>query len=154
MSYGTAELKGGNNPGTEINLHGLNPESVVTNVPSELRTYKSILAWQDRKNSVYKYEDDLGNYNEAGCDGAAANPACDTGRDADATELEIGASPDMHLWGVIYQPRGSFTTMIGGGGYSGPLQLVSGAMRIQGNAQLNMGIIATPLTIKTISLIE
>ncbi len=152
MSFGTAELKGGNSPGTEINLHGLNPEN--TNVPAELTAYKSTLAWQDRENSIYEYGDDLGNYNTAGCDGAVANPACNTGRDPDATELEIGASPDVHLWGVIYQPRGSFTTMIGGGGYSGPIQLVSGALRIQGNAQLNMGIISNPLTIKTISLIE
>ncbi len=151
MSYGTAELKGGNNPGTEINLHGLNPEN--TNVPLELKEYKSILAWQDRENSVYQYGDNEGNYNAAGCDGSDPN-LCKTTNNPDATELVIGASPDVHLWGVIYQPRGAFTTMIGGGGYSGPIQLVSGGLRIQGNAQLNMGIISNPLTIKTISLIE
>lgn len=156
MDFGTSGIKGGEKPGVEINLHGLNADAA--NVPAELAPYKSIVMWQDRDNSVYKYDDATNDYQPepaTGCDSLAGNPACETGiNDAASTELQIGASPDLHLWGVVYQPRGAFTTMIGGGGYDGPLQLVTGALHIQGNAQLDLGILSDPLKIKTIALIE
>lgn len=131
LKFGTANFSSGTANGnpTTINLHGLNAAN--SNVPSNLQTLAPTLVWQDQRN-VY---------------GAQNEPA-------GSPELDLQASPNVHLYGVIYQPRGAWTTLTGGGGYTGALQLISGALNVQGNAHIELTAPLNPLTITKVALIE
>lgn len=129
LVYGTVNFQSGNTNSNTINLHGLN----VNNLPagSNLTDYAPELVWQDRGNVYGK-----------------------TGEPTGAPELDISASPNVHLTGVIYQPEGAWTTLNGGGGYDGPLQIISGALNMQGSAKIDLTAPVEPLTITKVALIE
>jgi hypothetical protein len=57
----------------------------------------------------------------------------------ESTELVLQSSPDIHIYGVVYQPRGAFLSAAGQGGPNNLLQVASGAIRIQQNASLKLG---------------
>ena len=82
------------------------------------------------------------------------NPCSNTLSNNSSPELDVQASPNIHLYGYLYQPRGAWTTLQGGGGYSGALKIITGALNVQGNANVNMGGVATPLTKLVVALIE
>jgi hypothetical protein len=151
LQFGTASFQTGNSNGnTQINLHGLNPDaSQVTS--ANLDTYAPTLFWQDRRNGYVNHNSD-GTVNTS-C-GSLDAPCTNTLNKADSAGLIIQASPDIHLYGVIYQPRGAWTTLVGGGGYTGPLQLITGALQVQGNANINLTAPTNPLTVRLVNLIE
>jgi hypothetical protein len=64
------------------------------------------------------------------------------------------ASPSLHIWGVAYQPRGAFTSMVGGGGYDSPMQLIAGALNVQANSNVRLQEINSPLFIQKVALVE
>ena len=70
------------------------------------------------------------------------------------TKLELGANQFFAVWGVLYQPRGSFSHIQAAGADIGGLQLVTGAMRMQGNGNLNLGILSDPIKRKVAALIR
>jgi hypothetical protein len=74
--------------------------------------------------------------------------------DIRSPELALQASPALNLYGTVYQPRGAWTTMIGGGGYSGPIQLITGALQVKANSNVNMVVPEDTITITIASLIE
>jgi hypothetical protein len=146
LKYGTVDFQSGNN-NTVINLHGLNPSKA----PDGLKNYGPLFLWWDRDNSFVKHDAT-----------GIVDPTCATTlvdcyrtlENENSPELTIQASPDVHLYGVIYQPRGAWTSLTGGGGYSGPLQLITGALNVQGNANITMTAPDTPLTVTMVALIE
>src|SRR5205823_1879443 len=93
-------------------------------------------------------------YTSCGSGYTLDNPCTNTLTNNSSPELNIQASPNIHLYGVIYQPRGAWTTLVGGGGYAGPLQLISGALSVQGNANVDLLGLSSPLTNTVASLIE
>jgi hypothetical protein len=150
---GTVDISSGNNA-TTINLHALNPNhSLIKNTAYE--TFGPSLVWQDQGNSTVKY-DSTGHvdYKSCGSGYSLDNPCTNTLSKNSSPELGIQASPNIHLYGYIYQPRGAWTTLVGGGGYNGPLKLITGALNVQGNAHIDMLGLSSPITQTVVSLIE
>jgi len=71
-----------------------------------------------------------------------------------SVEMFFQASPSLHIYGTAYQPRGAFTAMKGGGGYSSPLQLIAGALHVHGNSNVRLRELYNPLLVKVVSLVE
>jgi hypothetical protein len=82
------------------------------------------------------------------------NPCTRSLSNNSSPELDIQASPNINLYGIIYQPRGAWTTLIGGGGYASPLQLITGAVNVQGNANIDLLSLSRSLTRTVAALIE
>ena len=156
LQYGTANFQSGNNS-TSINLHGLNPQHASIQ-GTVLETFAPTLIWQDQGNSSVEH-DINGNVRTAvscGGGGTLDTPCPQSPGLADirSPELAIQASPALNLYGTVYQPRGAWVTMIGGGGYSGPIQLITGALQVKANSNVNMVVPEDTITITTVSLIE
>ncbi len=151
LQMGISGFQTGNNADISINIHGLNRASDA--LPEELKPFSPVVLWQDQHNSVVKYtpqgyiDTSCGNNASTGCPNTAlANPA--------SVEMFFKASPALHIWGVAYQPRGAFTSMVGGGGYDSPLQLIAGALKVHANSNLRLAEINQPLFIKKVALVE
>ena len=153
FQMGTVNLESGNN-GTTVNLHGLNPAHPLIR-GSSLASFAPAVLWQDQANSTVKY-DSNGYVDYKSCGGAHSldDPCTNTLADNKSPELDIQASPDIHLYGFVYQPRGAWATLQGGGGYAGPMQLITGALNVQGNANIDLLGLATPMTQTVVALIE
>ncbi len=135
-----------------VNLHGLNRDA--SSLPADLKDFAPVVIWQDQANSVIKYTEQgyIDNYcGNADPQQGCANPALSTGL---STQLFFKASPNLHVWGTAYQPRGAFTSLIGGGGYDSPLQLIAGALMVHGNANVRLQEINSPLYVRMVALIE
>jgi hypothetical protein len=155
LKFGTSGFQAGNNTDVVITLRGLNKNKAI--VPDNLKVYEApTLMWQDRRNSVIKYYDDP-------TDPTDLNQTCITGDTPcmnsellsdKSPELFFKASPGSWMYGIIYQPRGSWTTMGGGSGYSGPLQIVTGGFKVQGNANLNLLGLNNPIMVPMAALVE
>ncbi|HSB16109.1 MAG TPA: hypothetical protein VLE22_16770, partial [Bryobacteraceae bacterium] len=157
LEFGISGFQAGNNTDVVVNLHGINRQNSI--VPETLRKFEApILLWQDQNNSVLRYYDDP-------ADPLTFNKGCVIGDDPTlcantrlasnkSPELFFKASPGSHLYGVIYQPRGAWTTLGGGSGYSGPLQIVAGGFKIQGNAVLHLAGLNDPMLRNIVALVE
>jgi len=151
LKHGIAGFQTGNNAEIEINLHGLNRGD--SSLPAELTPFSPVVLWQDQQNSVVKYTDQgyidtsCGNSASVGCPNTALNNAA-------STEMFFKASPNLHLWGVAYQPRGAFTSLVGGGGYDSPLQLIAGSLMVHGNSNVRLQEINVPLFVRKVALVE
>jgi Flp pilus assembly protein TadG len=159
LQFGTSGFKTGANKQVNINLHGLNETG--PHLPDDLKSYfkpdptdisQPVLIWQDQRNSVVKYYssgtklmDCITDY-ATGCTNVLANKA--------SPELDVAATAAVHLYGAIYQPRGSWTFLSGSESYSGPLRIITGAIRLNGNADLDLITLGTPMTVRSIAMIE
>jgi hypothetical protein len=133
-----------------LNLHGLNRSN--TSVPSELMPFAPDVFWQDQQNSKIKYKAD-GNV-DTSC-GSMDSPCLNSGMASSNTpSMTLQASPQTNLYGVVYQPRGSWITMQGSGGINSPAVFVTGAMSLQGSASLTMLNSRDQLLKKSVVLIE
>jgi Flp pilus assembly protein TadG len=149
LRMGTAGFQSGNNSSLEINLHGLNRNA--TSLPADLKDFSWCLFWQDQANSVVKYtadgEIDTSCGNADGCPNTAL-------WNHKAPELFLQGSPNAHFYGTVYQPRGAWTSIIGGGNYEVPAQVIAGAVRIQGNASFSMVRVPSPVLTRMVALVE
>ena len=68
--------------------------------------------------------------------------------------MQLQGSPTIHFYGAVYQPRGAWISISGGGDYQVPVQVIAGALRVQGNANFSMVQPATPLTRRTVALVQ
>lgn len=148
LGHGPAGFQAGNSAQVAINLHGLNKNS--TTVPDYLDAFAPVLLWQDQRNSVVKY-DANGNLDTScgipdGCPNTLANPG--------SPELVLQGSAEVHFYGAIYQPRGAWTTISGAGDYQVPVQVVAGALKVQGNANFSMVQPTTPISRRTVALVQ
>jgi hypothetical protein len=156
LKFGTSGYQAGNNIDVRINLHGLNVQNGA--VPADLKAFNNgaILFWQDQNNSVVKYYDnpsDPTSFNKSNVIGDSW--VQNTSLDSDSSpELFFKASPGSSLYGVIYQPRGAWTTIGGGSGYSGPLQIIAGGFKVQVNAILRLLPLPTPVARPIAALVE
>ena len=148
FQQGQINITSGNN-GTNITLHGLNPASPL--IPSALAPFVGDLLWQDQANSTVKYTSQ-GNV-DTSC-GSLDSPCQRTLTNPTSPQLNLKASPTLNLYGVVYQPRGAWTVITAGSGYSGPLQLITGAVQVQANATLNLTPPTNPIKFVAAGLIE
>jgi hypothetical protein len=140
--------------GAEITLHGLNESSSA--LPAELLDYTPVLMWQDRANTTLKYDAD--GFLDRTCGGI-----CDQ-------ILEVPGSQEMiiqatqrfgragtQLWGTVYGPRGSWLTILGvfpGDTVAGPLQVITGALQMTLNADLDLEDLPSTVTRVSVGLIQ
>jgi hypothetical protein len=68
--------------------------------------------------------------------------------------MHLQATPKTHLSGAIYQPRGAWLTLQGGGTITAPLQVVTGAVDVQGGPDLMLLGVPVPLKRKVAALVE
>ena len=149
LQQGQANIVSGNN-GTDITLHALNKASPLVS-GAGLDNFAKVLIWQDQANSTVKYTSQ-GNV-DTSC-GTLDTPCTRNLVNSTSPQINLQASPIIHLNGVIYQPRGAWTTITAGSGYNGPLQLISGAVQVKANAILNVGQPLNPITFVRAGLIE
>jgi hypothetical protein len=149
LQQGEVNISSGNN-GTDITLHGLNKSSSFV-AGTTLENFSRVLFWQDQANSTVKYTSQ-GNI-DTSC-GTMDSPCAQSLTNADSPQFNLQASPIIHLRGVIYQPRGAWTTIAAGSGYSGPLQLITGAVQVKANATLNLSQPTNPIRFVRAGLIE
>jgi hypothetical protein len=148
LQHGISGFQTGNNADIFVRMHGLNRDHPA--LPADLKDFAPVILWQDQANSVIEYT------SRGYIDTSCGQPECpNTGLvDDRSTELFFKASPNLHIYGTAYQPRGAFTSMVGGGGYSSPLQLIAGALMVHGNANVRLQELNNPLFIKIVSLVE
>jgi len=131
-----AGVSAGLNP--RVTLHGLNKDHSA--VPADLRKFAPALIWQDQANTTLKYTPD--GRLDMSCGGICSNILSVPG----SQELIIqgsrnGSHAGVNLFGLIYSPRGSWTTIVGllpGDAVAGPLQLITGALQMTLNASLDL----------------
>jgi hypothetical protein len=148
LKFGMSGFQTGNTSSTYINLHGLNRDHPA--LPPELKPFAPIIIWQDQGNSIIKYTP------RGQIDTSCGQPQCPNTAlmSPKSTELIFQASPNLHLWGVSYQPRGSWTSMLGGGGYDAPLQLITGSIRVHANSNVHLRPLNLPLVRTVVGLVE
>ncbi|HSB14662.1 MAG TPA: pilus assembly protein TadG-related protein [Bryobacteraceae bacterium] len=152
LKFGISGFQTGNNADIQVNIHGLNRDSGA--LPAELKDFTPVVMWQDQQNSVIQYtprgyiDNSCGNLDpQQGC----ANSALDN---AASTEMFFKASPSLHIYGTVYQPRGAFTSMIGAGGYDSPLMIIAGALMVHANSNVRLQELDSPLYVKMVALVE
>lgn len=153
FAYGNVSLQSGNNSNSGVNLHGLNESD--PSLPPELKQFAPVVMWQDQGNSHVKYTAD-GNI-DSSCAGSTINSPCSNSRVLPAStspQFTLQSSPNARFYGAIYQPRGAWTTITGSGSTVGPLQIVTGALNMQGSGTVLLQGLANPLTTLTAALVE
>ncbi|MFL6446376.1 MAG: TadE/TadG family type IV pilus assembly protein [Bryobacteraceae bacterium] len=153
FSYGSAGIKTGSNSNSSINLHGLNPSS--PSLPSDLQTFAPLMMWQDQGNSHIKYTDT--GHIDTSCAGGTIDSPCSNPKvpaTATSPQLNISASPNIQLYGAVYQPRGAWTVLQGSGTSNVPVQIVTGAMSVQGSGSVLLQGVANPITRLAAALVE
>ncbi len=153
FTYGSVNIQGGNNTGSKINLHGLNQSD--PSLPAELYPFAPVVMWQDQGNSHVKYTID-GDV-DTSCVGSTINSPCTNSRVsalATSPQLTLQGSPFTQFFGAIYQPRGAWTIIQGSGSTTGPLQIVTGALNVQGSGTVLLQGLANPLTSLSAVLVE
>lgn len=148
LEQGTTGFQFGNAVAGSITLHGLNQTAGA--LPEELKTFAPVVMWQDQANSVLKYTPDGRIDTSCGTD-PCPNTALANNL---SPELKLQGSPAVHFYGTLYQPRGAWTTIQGGGDYLVPLQIIAGAFKVQGNAALSMAQLPTPIMRRSVALVE
>ena len=148
-----------------VTLNGANNSSGA--LPTPLSPYDGILFWQDRRNSTVLYKTD-GSYNCAppftACTKSQTQYQADRMIDnVESTEEEIGTnSGKITLNGTIYQPRGGILEICancgtgsgGSGNLTSALQVISGALTLQGSINVNLTIPTRPFRRTVAALIE
>lgn len=155
LKQGPAGFKSGGNDKITISLDGLNQNAA--GFPSELKPYNSVVIWQDRRNSMVSYNAD-GTYN---CTDPAMLNCTKSTAEATADGVTTG-SPGMSLAagivtgirGTIYQPRGGWVDLQGGPGMTSTVQLISGAINVQGSGTITLLPVTNTMPISTVGLVE
>jgi hypothetical protein len=68
--------------------------------------------------------------------------------------MYLQATPHTNMSGAIYQPRGAWLHMQGGGNISGKLQIITGALNNGGGGTVVLQGISNPITVLATALIE
>jgi hypothetical protein len=151
LTYGSAGFQAGNNNQVLINLHGLNKTG---GIPETLNEFNSVALWQDQRNSVVRYYKADGKMDYACVTGPTTASCTQTPAYSQAPKLEIQASPNIDIYGIIYQPRGSWTSLGGGSQYAGPMRIITGAIDFSGGADLTLTPLGSQVMVRTVALIE
>ncbi|MEK7409278.1 MAG: hypothetical protein AAB225_29800, partial [Acidobacteriota bacterium] len=173
LGFGVANMQAGANSTTYINLHALNNDPADTvgsgNVPLELRAFRPVIFWQDQGNSRVLYTGDpeadptfdvdyRASTCETGIDGLTSpninNPCPQTTPHPETPEMRLQATPNTHLFGAVYQPRGAWLVLQGSGGMASPLQVVSGSLAVQGGPTVTLMALDRGLERRMVALVE
>jgi hypothetical protein len=153
--YGDVNIQMGTDAASLLSLHGLNAEAAE--LPTELKTFAPTIFWQDQGNSPIKYKSD-GNIDTScgSLDSPCANNNSEvttSGKDP-STGMILQATPGLHLYGVLYQPRGASLDMQGSGSVSTPMVIITGTMHLGGSPTVLQPITSSGLIRKMAALVE
>ena len=140
--------------GGEVTLHGINPSH--PSLPNELRGYGPVLMWQDRANTTLKYQ--ANGLLDRTCGSICNNILSVPG----SQEMVIQATQKngrsgTNLYGIVYGPRGSWLTILGvfpGDTVAGPMQVITGALQMTLNTDLDMELLPNPGKRWVVSLVR
>lgn len=150
LGFGDINLHAGNNAAVSIGLHGINRTHPA--LPSDLKEFAPTVFWQDQQNSRIRY-DANGNV-DISC-GDIDNPCLnDSMTNSTTPELHLQAHPNVDLYGLIYQPRGAWLTLQGNGGVNSSMIIITGAIDLQGGANVGSLNARDQLTRRMVALIE
>ena len=161
LHFGNVQVKMGNNANSFINLHGLNGKHAdIKN--TVLDPYSPFIFWQDRRNSNVMYTPDGYYYNghpqgTYTCGGGTIDDPClSQGQSNDNPDrlMFFNSNANTRVWGAVYQPRGTTFFFGGSPGDVGPLQVVSGSLRVQGGGLLRLSGLSQPIQVTTVALVE
>ncbi len=167
LGFAPASMLAGNTANSLINLHGLR-DKPGTGLPTPLKPFDPFLTWQDQRNSTVGYvttfnQSDplipagtpLGSIDYYTCGaGHTINNPCTNTANQTTDGISIQAGSNLKLWGAMYQPRGAWMNIQASNDFSGPIQVVTGALKIQGSSLIRLRGLDTPITQKTASLVE
>lgn len=152
LGFGKINLHAGNNVDVSVGLHGLNRHS--PNLPAELKEFAPTVFWQDQQNSRVKHDED-GNIDTSCSGGDLDNPCVNHAlANSDIPEFKLQAHPNVNLYGLIYQPRGAWMTFQGNGGISSSMIIVTGALNMQGGADIRSLDDSDLLSRRMVALVE
>jgi hypothetical protein len=134
------------------NLPANFPPSNPLSLANTLGPFDGVVVWQDQANSAIEYARD-GSGNIAICsaniDYACAEPGHVSGTEA----MTLRAISGTGLQGVVYQPRGAYLRT-GSGNIQGPIQIITGAVSMQGGGAINITLPPTSVKRRVVALVE
>jgi Putative Flp pilus-assembly TadE/G-like len=140
LNFGSVSLlAGADNAGAAVT--GL----IARNLPSSvdlantLTPFDGVVLWQDQANSTIEYNTApaLGNINTTCSGGNIDNPCTKTLPVFGSEGMTLQAPANTGIEGIVYQPRGAFL-QTGGGTIQGPIQIITGAISMQGGGTINL----------------
>jgi hypothetical protein len=163
FEYGGVAVQMGNTSASQFNLHGLNVNS--PDLPTELSTFAPTVLWQDQQNSPVKYDANGNIVDSTFCGGGGTldspcvngNPEVTTtatGSGTPTTLWQLQAAPGLHLYGVVYQPRGATLDMQGSGSVTSPMVIITGTLRMGGSPTVLQPLTNSPLLVRMAALVE
>ena len=161
LKMGPAHVQAGSQT-VAFSLHGLNPDNPQVKAAG-LDVYGPALFWQDRRNATVKYQADGHVVGGNECTGLAGSPCRKLGADlaadgvnGDSTRFHYQGAANSKIFGVLYQPRGSYTWMQGGDNTAdqGFLRIITGAIRFEGAARLTMRTPQVPVPRRIVALVQ
>ena len=129
---------------------------------TELVAFAPDVFWGDQGNTPILY-DGQGNIVDAtSCGGggtldtpcANTNPEVTMTGSNPSTEFNLQASPNFHLYGVLYQPRGDTLNMQGSGSITTPMVVIAGTLKMGGSPTVLQPLTTNPLLRKMVALVE
>jgi hypothetical protein len=162
LNFGSVSLlAGADSSGHEVtgivakNLPANFPPSNPLSLANTLGPFDGVVVWQDQANSTIEYATDgSGNIN--------VSPSCSTGIDYPCAEpghvsgteaMTLHAASGTGIQGVVYQPRGAYLRT-GSGNIQGPIQIITGALSMQGGGTINITLPPTSVKRRVVALVE
>jgi len=140
--------------GYQATLHGLNASS--PHLPADLKPFAPVLIWQDQANTTLKFTGS--GTLDVSCGAPCSNVLSVPGsQELILQASQVGGRPGVNLYGTIYTPRASWITVLGllpGDTIAGPVQIITGALQMAVSTTLDVDPVTTPLTRRTVSLIQ
>jgi hypothetical protein len=68
--------------------------------------------------------------------------------------MQLQAAPGLHLYGVLYQPRGATLDMQGSGSVTSPMIIITGTLRMGGSPTVLQPLTNSPLLTRMAALVE
>lgn len=148
--YGSMQTSGSN----VVNIHGLNASS--SSLPASLQPFAPFVFWQDQGNSHVSYTAS-GGINTS-CSGSATinNPCANPNVSASSgtPQMNLAASSNIYIYGAMYQPRGAWAVITGASTNTNPLQIITGAIDVQGSGSMLLVSPVNPVTSLGAGLVE
>ena len=174
LAFGPATLlSGADSPTAAVTGIGqsTDPSSPGYNtlVPANLSPFAGVVVWQDQANSNISYTNANTPNVPSGIKGTGYvdiwscgsghninSPCPDALQNTSSPSMTFQANASGGFHGIVYQPRGAWISTLGGPGtgIQGAVQIITGAIEMQGHGTISTTPPPIPLTRRTVALVE